>query len=387
MSRKLNLVIDFNNMAMRSMFTCQYMGEGSVKNFDTEEECKILVRKLATDMCQIIKMFSPDRVIVACDTKSPWRTGLYKDVDYKGTRKHDEDKNWTNIFSALTDYKEILRKNNFIVTEIENAEADDLAALWVHELFGNRNESVILVSSDKDWTQLVAFGTCDAFVACYNPISNNKNQRKFYVESGFENWINSPDTVDIFFSNYDELKKKLKEIMMSNTKVFKEIIDPNRVLIDKILCGDDGDNVPSFYEYYKSGKKARLTSLKASHLIENLSIHGVGGLNESAKVGTLKTEMEKEMKVEIPVDFEDRLMRQRKLVELNRDLFPGSIVDSFDIHSKYIDSAGTVSSKITMQELLKDTKFIDKNYNKPRENSIFDDVNALNRFSKAPSLF
>lgn len=387
MSRKLNLVIDFNNMAIRSMFTCQYMGEGSVKNFDTEEECKILVRKLATDMCQIIKMFSPDRVIVACDTKSPWRTGLYKDVDYKGTRKHDEDKNWTNIFSALTDYKEILRKNNFIVTEIENAEADDLAALWVHELFGNRNESVILVSSDKDWTQLVAFGTCDAFVACYNPISNNKNQRKFYVESGFENWINSPDTVDIFFSNYDELKKKLKEIMMSNTKVFKEIIDPNRVLIDKILCGDDGDNVPSFYEYYKSGKKARLTSLKASHLIENLSIHGVGGLNESAKVGTLKTEMEKEMKIEIPVDFEDRLMRQRKLVELNRDLFPGSIVDSFDIHSKYIDSAGTVSSKITMQELLKDTKFIDKNYNKPRENSIFDDVNALNRFSKAPSLF
>ena len=386
---KINLVIDFNNIAMRSMFTCQYMGGGTVKNFDTEEECTLLIRKLATDMCQLVKMFNPYRVFVACDTKFPWRNELYKNMDgmkYKGSRKHDEEKNWTNIFNALSEYKTVLRNNNFVVTEIDHAEADDIAALWVDYAL-NHDESVVLVSSDKDWTQLVSFSSGKKFVACYNPISNNKNQKRFYVSQGFMDWINEPDVVDIFFNGYDETKKLMKDIVTANSKVVYEVIDPNRVVLDKILCGDDGDDVPAFYEYYKNGKKTRITPLKASHILENLSVSSVNGLNEAANSGSLREAVEKEMKTEVPVDFSERLLRQRKLVELDKTLFPNKIVEEFNSHVFFMEVYGVVNPNIKMNDLLKDTKFFDKNFNKPRENSIFDDVNALSKFSKAPSLF
>ena len=79
--RKLATIIDFNNIAMRAMFTCQYMGDGTIKNFNTNEECEILVRKIATDLSLVLRTFSPDRVIVTCDAREPWRNEIYKDIE------------------------------------------------------------------------------------------------------------------------------------------------------------------------------------------------------------------------------------------------------------------------------------------------------------------
>ena len=95
MTNRLNLIFDFNNMAMRALFTCGYAGEGSVSTFDTDEECAILIRKIATDMAYVMRTFAPDRTIVLCDAKSPWRNDLYEDSDenYKGTRVKDTTKN------------------------------------------------------------------------------------------------------------------------------------------------------------------------------------------------------------------------------------------------------------------------------------------------------
>ena len=78
MANRLNLIFDFNNMAMRALFTCGYAGEGSVSTFDTDEECAILIRKIATDMAYVMRTFTPDRTIVLCDAKSPWRNELYE---------------------------------------------------------------------------------------------------------------------------------------------------------------------------------------------------------------------------------------------------------------------------------------------------------------------
>ena len=113
MNNKLNLIFDFNNRAMRALFTCSYVGEGSVSTFDTDEECGVLIRKIATDMAYVLRIFSPNRVIVACDAKHPWRNELYDPAEeetYKGTRVKDNTKNWDKIWEALNDYKTILKK-------------------------------------------------------------------------------------------------------------------------------------------------------------------------------------------------------------------------------------------------------------------------------------
>lgn len=391
--RKLAMIIDFNNIAMRALFTCLYMGDGSVKNFDSDSECEVLGRKITTDLSNVIRTFSPDRVILACDSKDPWRNTVYQNIDgtgYKGNREHDENKNWDNIFKSFDELKEIFRLRGMIVTEISNTEADDIAVLWRDSLMAD-GFNVVMVSSDKDWSQLVSFGidenSAKKFCVSYNPIAV-KQVRKIYVSKEFNDWYESNEVVDIFFSNYDESKTKIKDAIQSNPKITLDVIDPDKILLDKVMCGDDGDNIPTFYEYYKNGKKVRVTALKASHIYESLNVSRVDDLKEACDNGKLQEALQKELKCEIDLDFPNRLNRQRTLVELNPDLFPSFIKEKFEKHRQEHSADGYVlASRMRMEDILKDSKYLKKGYDKPRENSIFDDISKLGKFSKTPNLF
>lgn len=391
MANRLNLIFDFNNIAMRALFTCGYgTGEGSVSTFDTDRECGVLIRKIATDMAYVMRMFTPDRVLVVCDAKSPWRNELYTDTDeeYKGNRTKDNTKNWDKIWENLNEYKEILKNKGFVVSEIDKAEADDLAALWKKELYYIAGENIVFVSSDKDWVQLIDFNSVtQRFCACFNPIADNKKQKKFFVTEEFSNWLNGEDNtpkVDIFFNNYNSQKDKLKNIKSKDIKITYTTEDPNRVALDKIFCGDDGDNAPAFYEYYKNGKKTRITPLKALRIYEELNISTVKDLCEADEANALQPAIEKIMKKELDdINVSERLIRQRRLVELSPELFPVDILSSFDYHQADVENVGYVPTEaVTFNTILAGTKYLDENYNKPKESGIFDNLKDLEKYIK-----
>ena len=122
----LSLVFDFNNMAMRALFTCSFTkgaGDVMIKDFSTQAETAVLIRKLTIDMVYMINFIRPDKVIVCCDAKHPWRKALLADekVGYKENRKKDDTKDWKSIFNAFDEYKKVLRSQNVIVYEIPDA--------------------------------------------------------------------------------------------------------------------------------------------------------------------------------------------------------------------------------------------------------------------------
>ena len=383
---KLNMILDFNNFAMRSLHTCQFMEpDVKIKNFDTKNECDVLIRKITIDICRVIRTFTPNRVIISCDSKQPWRNDLYKDIDgmeYKGTREKDDEKNWTNIFAALDDLRDIFKKNGFIVTYLDRTEADDITTMWKEYLF-DKGEDVILVSSDMDWVQLVGVHNNNVCL-CYNPIANNTGKKRLYINSDIQEWLNAEEKPDIFFNNYNKTRKILKGVQLIDPKISFELVDPDRVLLNKIMTGDLSDNVPAFFHYYRNGRKQNVTELKAKHVFEALNIHNVDDLIEANNKMLLKDALEKEMKRDIDVDFQERLTRQRKLVELKSYLFPENIVKKFA--STVIDECEecTVNtSNIKMEDVLAGTKYLE-----PEEvrkngklNSIFDDINSLSKFS------
>jgi hypothetical protein len=388
---KVDLVFDFSNMAMRALFTCNYAGGSQVSTFDTDEECGVLIRKIAMDMAYVMRIFTPDRVIIACDARYPWRNKLYEDIDdesYKGNRQKDTTKNWTKIFEALNDYKKILEEKGFIVSEIPTAEADDLAALWKKNAFDNKN-NIVLISSDKDWTQLIEFKN-NNFCICFNPIANNKGAKKLSVTEDLLNWINTTtaEKVDIFFSNYNSYKDTLSHISSKDSKIKFDIVSPQLVVLDKILCGDDGDNAPTFYEYYKDGKKNRMTPSRAKKLYETLNVTTVKDLCEVAETNSLLECLEKIFKKKLDdIDIKERLLRQRKLVELNPDLFPKDIISGFSYQVKDAIYSVQNTSSIKLDDILKDTKFLDENYvkkGKAKENSIFDNLKNLEIYIGTP---
>lgn len=383
---KTTLIFDMQNIAMRSLFMCSYAGAGKVSTFDTDEECGILVRKIATDMSYVLRLFCPDRVIVATDCRKPWRHEIYNDIPgeaYKGTRTKDATKNWDKIFRALDDYKSILKSQGFVVTEIDHAEADDIAAMWKERVM-SQGESVILVSSDKDWLQLTQFEKSNnTFCICYNPIANPRGRRKLFVPMNFNEWLNTEEQkVSIFFDNYDPTKQNLRNIQNKDQKLDIEEIDSRKVVLEKIMCGDDGDNVPSIYQYYKSGKKVRMTPAKSKKILQDLNVDSVQALCEAAAADALLPEIEKSFKLEITdIDINVRVMRQRKLVELNSVLFPDEILKAFEKHAKKSADFGYFNtSSITKDIILKDTKYLDPDYKKPRENGIFDNIKDLEKY-------
>lgn len=387
----VNLIIDFNNIAMRAMNACIYMRDSGVSNYDTQEECNILARKITTDISHILRMFCPDRTIFACDAKHPWREDVYDsipDMKYKGNRVKDESKNWNNIFRTINDLKDIYGRKGFIVCEIERTEADDIAALYKKTLYTEKTESVIFVSSDRDWCQLVDYDSGgNRFCIVYNPIVSSKGKKKLYSTNACSEWINAPEITNIFFNNYSKEKELLRNIL-KDAKNELDIIDPEQVLIEKIVCGDDGDNVPGFYDFYSKGKRVRFTPLRMKKLFESAGLNDFSGFKVKCIDGSIRDYIGKLFKREVnDVDTNERLMRQRKLVELNPDLFPADEVNTFE--SKFAADTDTLKgrignvSAIKMEDILSGTEYISENYvAKPRENSIFNDLKDAERFLK-----
>lgn len=387
----INLVIDFNNIAMRAMYACIYMRESGVSNYDTSEECGILARKITTDIAFILHMFGPDRVIFVCDSKHPWREQLYESIpgmEYKGNRVKDEEKNWNNIFNTMNRLKDIYEKKGFITCEIEHAEADDLAALYKDALYNKRGENVIMVSSDRDWCQLIDFNKDkNNFCIVYNPIANNKGKKKIYLTEQCSEWLNAPEITNIFFSNYSKEREAVRTVS-KDPKNEIEVLSPEQILTDKIVCGDDGDNVPGFYEFYQNGKKVRFTALRMKKLFEAAGITDLNGFKEKCIAGSINDHIAKLFKREInDMDSNERLMRQRRLVELNPILFPTEETNTFA--SKYEHEIETTKGRITgvtsikMEDILKGTDYLTEGYErKPRENAIFKnfDTKLLDKF-------
>lgn len=376
---KLNLILDLSNLFYRSLYSAN--GFGSFCSYNDQDEINNFIRKLSIDICYVLRLFNPKTVIFALDDTS-WRKELLKDIHdsslgYKGQRVKNENMNWDNIFNSMNEFIKILSNNGFIVSKIKSAEADDLCSLWKDFIF-EKNENCIIVSSDADIRQLVDYKN-NNFCIVFNPIGAGKGGvKKIYCNNEFNDWINKKDEVDIFFSNFDPLKSFLTNLLKNDKKISYEIIDPNNIVLTKIFCGDDGDNIPSFYEYYDNkAKKQRITPAKCKRILESLSINNTYDLDN--KIPLLKNTIESVIKKDIDdIDVSKRLARQKKLVELKSNLFPTNIINEFLYSSNTFNNYKYVNvSNYKINNLLNNTKYLDNSYNKPKEASIFKELDRL----------
>lgn len=382
-----NLIIDFNNLLMRSISTPGMTFYNS--NFESDDDLNDIVKKLTIDICYNIRLFSPNKVIILCDSPNAWRKDILPtgEKGYKANRIKDDSKNWDNLWKKMNKFKEHLSSIGFAISEVNRSEADDLAALWKDKLFTKNNESIMFISSDKDWRQLIDFNSSTkSFVSIFNPTVNNKGRKKLFITDDFHKYLNNENNenavnmVDALFNISNNVSKNIiKNAISNDKKIDIEIINPFDIIIHKIFEGDSGDNVPAFYEYYKTTKRgtnlAKVTPTQVEKLKENLHINNMEDLDMAGKY--LVISLEKIMKTEIPVDSEERLKRQKILVELNTNLFPNNIILEFnnkfpELYEKIMPNN---LNNIKWMDVLNNTEFLDKNkLYKPVENKVFSDL-------------
>ncbi len=386
-----NLIFDLNNIIHRSLFVVGGYGQ-KYYTFDSQNEIDQLVRKLATDVAYITRLINPSRLIFALDDKS-WRKkiNIEENEGYKANRTKASNINWNNVYYALDDFANIMNNNGSIVTKIENAEADDVVALWTHELIDNQNQNVIIVSGDEDLRQLVRYkNTPDSkhiFATVFNPFMQGKNSsRKLYAPSYFEKWINEIEVVDIFnMKGSINLDKEDFKKIINAEKTKLEIIDGDMIVLHKMFCGDDGDNVPSIYTWLNDkGVEVRITNSKFQKIYEYLQnniktkidkkLSPIDLFNNSDEILQAIKNVTKQTP---PFNMDSRVERQMKLVWLNTLLFPSSIVEKFhEIKVNDIEKQRINYSSLNMQNLLEGTKYLtNKKYE--NESSIFKQIDKI----------
>ncbi|WQJ53903.1 MAG: RNaseH [Wendovervirus sonii] len=376
-SNKTILCLDWSNLLFRSLFINQIYGHTSA--YDNIEDCRSFIYKFATDVCSIINIFKPNNVILLTDSQHAWRKDILPGENgYKSNRQKAENVNWDNIYKCSDDLKEFFYKTGFNVAEVERGEADDIAALCKETIFSKYPDyNMIIVSADADLRQLIDFNPeTKQYCAVYNTTTKGKTgKRYFYVSPEFYEWYNKPEeAVDIFFGNMSFTKQYLNDILSQNNKI--EIIteNPDEILLHKIFCGDDGDCVPSFYEWVNKDKFTRITPSKEKKIKESLNIHNINDLLNCKS--ELHPVFESVCKKKIDdIDVIDRLHRQRVLVELNSELFPEHIrnyKNDIDVMCQNVRETSFVNLKAA--ELLKGSEYENANQKKAINADVFKDM-------------
>jgi len=169
-------------------------------------------------------------MILCCDDKNYWRRQIFP--YYKANRKKSREESpldWNLIFDTLNSIKEEIRDNfPYVVIQIESAEADDIIATMV-ERFGGNGEKIMIVSGDKDFSQLQRYKNVEQ----YSPITKKFIRVEDPMAYLYEHVIrgDAGDGVPNILSRDDVFVVGARQRPLQKKKVAAMIADMNRGII------------------------------------------------------------------------------------------------------------------------------------------------------------
>lgn len=232
----------------------------------------MFMRKIMTDLCYSLNQIPVNGHVIFCKDSRSWRKDLkIKRADYKGSRVKDEKVDWGSFFDLMDEFGKFLELSGYIYSKSNGAEGDDLLWFWNKKLRG-LGHNVVVYSGDKDSHQLV--GHEETWTICWN--ANSKNNKIFCPNNWKDNYLSKERETSIFNLDFIADNEKDKMVHLSSSATL-EYTDPIRLLFEKILTGDKGDDVPSVFSYEKTpGKIFKLTKSKAESIYESFKQSGWG---------------------------------------------------------------------------------------------------------------
>ena len=226
------LLIDWSNLSMRNLLALP---------FDPTDHEKFLNWRnmMLRSLKKILKEHEASRVIFCLDGFENWRKEYYP--EYKANRKEAREASkidFNAFFKVQNEFIEGLKSilTNCQFLKVHRAEADDLIGVITKK---RPDWKITLISSDRDFYQLYKYPN---------------------------------------FRQYDAIKGK-----------FIEVIDPKNYLLEKVVLGDAGDNVPKLKRGVGPKTIAKI-------------LNSTEGLDEWLKIENLEKEFERNM-VLISFDF------------------------------------------------------------------------------------
>jgi hypothetical protein len=156
------IIFDYNQVAISSLM--EQIGS-SKKPVEEDLVRHMILNVIRTYVKKFKEKYGPE-VVIACDNKNYWRREIFP--QYKAMRKKTRDASghdWNSIFDCLNKIKlELEQSSPYKVITIDSCEADDIIAVLTMKF--SSTQSVMILSSDKDFAQLQRFPNVEQ----YSPI-------------------------------------------------------------------------------------------------------------------------------------------------------------------------------------------------------------------------
>lgn len=267
MKNKCTLIIDGNWLLQSRMAVM--INEFSTTVPESQRRCSQdeLQNRLAYSIIKMLNRFPCiDNIILVTDGGS-WRKKLpvptsIQSTVYKGNRTKSEEIGWSNIFNALNNLTKHCQEIGITTSQFIDVEGDDWCWYWSRRL-NDEGTHCIIWSIDNDLKQLIqVFG--GAFTAWYN------DRNGLYLHKSLEE--QPIDDVDFFLTSKPE-SPILEELKRKSGKV--TYIDPSDIILDKIICGDNSDNIKPVVRYVKNGRNRRMSEKEWLTLANQLNIKNI----------------------------------------------------------------------------------------------------------------
>jgi len=259
---KHTLLIDGNYFVFSRLFVMPKPKSGKLLGDDKQQAQ--FMRKLAIDFASEMRKLKTfvDDVVLTVDSKS-WRKDLYPEADYKGTRKQNEDVEWSAVYAVYEEFQRILATKGVTVHQIQGAEADDVLFGW-STMLNDRGKSCIVWTGDRDLIQLVNYSTAnDAHTIWYYNTKKSLFAYEGFVKDMELSAASDLSTEDMLFNMggqhmmRDNYQRQILEWITAN-KIEVSEVDCDYFIFNKILTGDKSDNIPSVLTWQKELKAGTL---------------------------------------------------------------------------------------------------------------------------------
>lgn len=259
----INICIDGNYVFHKILGSILSVNKYSKDFLSIEEDRNIFMQKIIADLSYSLNQIPNLNKVVFCIDSKSWRKNfkISRGV-YKENRKYDERVNWEIFFNLMDEFEGFLEENGFIFSKVTGAEADDLLWAW-SDYFKNKEDSIIIISGDKDIYQLVSYSE-NKWI---NVWTNNLKNNKFIVDL---NWKIEEETEEKELSVFDvnpmlDLNNSKLIRLISSCAVEK--INPKEFIFKKVLFGDRRDNIPGVFPHKtKNGKDINIGESKAQKI-------------------------------------------------------------------------------------------------------------------------
>lgn len=272
MPNKLTILTDGGWLLMSRLFAFE-------KDFATDNSAAqkraaagAFKESLSQSMSRILNQFQDADNIILMSEGGSWRKNLpipkqLEDTTYKGHREK-KPLDWTAIYKAYNEFSKICEAAGITISCHSAIEGDDWAWYWSRRL-NAEGTNVLIWTSDCDLKQLVQVHN-NCFTAWYN-------DKAGLVLPNCMEWKDDPIECMMNPPYQNEISSK---IVHRIKKV--EYINPDLIVINKVLCGDAGDNIKACVRFKKNNRTYRFADSDYKKFMAGAEIESVQDLIDQA---------------------------------------------------------------------------------------------------------